>query len=436
MGIAFVACSHETVYDENYQDKERTYDYDQAFTKEFGTIAKGHKWGFDQTTGFSMTRSALTSSPDMWKIPANLEAGRTNQSGWNANKMNPVVAEKFQADNHKILVGDGIYNNYWLQQVDKPQGYDKHTIVALEAYNSTRNAWEVVTNFEKGQSETDFKIENTNTVAGLNRSVEIATLMVDMGGKPYNNVNDANDPANGSLFRVLMEDNKGNSVYNYDYVLFSATFHHKKPKKQDMLDEFLGFRFTNDAANNKTTYWIIRVAKAEPDTEKIVAEGRVFCEDMGANDFDFNDIVFDAWILQSGDIRVRVLAHGGKLPIAIDGKEVKLGQMTNTGLNDQDPYEFTIKAEDGKAKYSKIEDILITVNPNGTAQESYNLTALIGSAPQKICAPIGASWPDEYVPIGKAYTDFPSWVNSMNPSLWTNHVVPTLVDSDMTNNQY
>ena len=438
MGFAFVACSHDTnMYDENFANKERVAEYNEAFTQAFGSIASGHQWGFDQTTGFSMTRTALTSSVAMWKIPENLEEGRKNMQGWNANEMNGVVAEKFKAANHKILVGDGIYNNYWLQHVDKPQGYDKHTIEALEAYNSTRDAWEVVTNFEKGQNTADFKIESSNTIAGLNRSVEVATLMVDMGGKPYNNVNDADDPANGSLFRVLMTDNDGNSVYNYDYALFSAMCHHKKPKKKDMLDEFLGFRFTNDNTNSKTTYWIIRLAKAEEDTEEILAEGRVFCEDMGANDFDFNDVVFDAWILKSGDIRVRVLAHGGILPIFVDGEKVTLEQMTNTGVNDDEPYEFTIKAVNNKPKYTAIKDIPITVTPNGTtdnSENSYDLTAPIGSAPQKVCAPVGTSWPDEYVPISRSYTQFPDWVTSLNPKIWSLHVVPELVDGLMSNN--
>ena len=144
-----------------------------------------------------------------------------------------------------------------------------------------------------------------------------------------------------------------------------------------------------------------------------------------------------SWILKNGDIRVRVLAHGGKLPIFIDDNEVKLSQMTNTGLNDQDPYEFTIAAKSEKTpKYSNIEDIPVTVTPNGGAENSYTLGAPIGSAPQKICAPIGANWPDEYVPINEAYNDFSSWVNSNNPRLWILNVVPNLVDGNMDNNQY
>lgn len=423
MGFAFVACSHESVYDENHAEKERTFDYDQAFTQEFGTIAKGHKWGFDQTAGFqTQTRSALTSSPDMWKIPVNLEEGRKNMQGWNAN----AVADKFASNDPKDF-NTFTFDNYWLQHVDMPQGNDKHKILALEAYNSNLDKWEVVTNFTKGKDTDDFVIESTYAIAGRNRVVEVATLMVDMGGKP---------DKDGNLFRVKMQDGD-NIVYNTDYSLLTCEAYHKKPKKQNLIDSFLAFRFLNLEASGKTSYWVIRLEAAVEDNDMVLKEGRVLCEDMGANDFDFNDVVFDAWILKNGDIRVRVLAHGGKLPIFIDDNEVKLSQMTNTGLNDQDPYEFTIAAKSANTpKYSNIEDIPVTVTPNGGAENSYTLGAPIGSAPQKICAPIGANWPDEYVPINEAYNDFSSWVNSNNPRLWILNVVPNLVDGNMDNNQY
>ena len=62
VGFAFVACSHDTISNENYVEKKRDAEYQQAFNKAFGTIASGHKWGFDQTTGRSLTRTSLVSS--------------------------------------------------------------------------------------------------------------------------------------------------------------------------------------------------------------------------------------------------------------------------------------------------------------------------------------------------------------------------------------
>ena len=151
---------------------------------------------------------------------------------------------------------------------------------------------------------------------------------------------------------------------------------------------------------------------------------------MGANDFDFNDVVFDAQILNSGAIKIKVLAHGGKLPISIAGVKVTLGEMTNTGLADDDIQEFTIPA----GRYSNIIDIPVEVVPNGDANNAYDLTAQKGAAPQKVCVPVGTLWPDEYVRIDRAYSPFTSYVNISNPAEWTYTVNSPLVDLDLTNN--
>ena len=422
MGFAFAACSHESVYDEKHVEKERTFDYDQAFTKEFGTIASGHKWGFDQTTGRSLTRTAVTSTSEIWLIPDNLANGTVKKEGKAANAVQTEFQTEYNKEKHGKLAQtlDIDFNNYFLQHTDMPQNI-KNQIDCIEAWNSkgTTGKWEKVTNFEKGKNTDDFTIENTNLIAGINRSSACTTLMKDMGGQPYNNTNDATDPANGKLFRVKYTD----GTYNYDYY-FHPYYEYYHNSQQNTKGSFLGFYFDGSRnSNGKPSFWCIKIAQADRDPNSIVAEGRVLCEDMGANDFDFNDVVFDARILGSGEIKIIVLAHGGKLPIAIDGVEVTLGQMTNTGVNVADPQEIIIPA----GKYSKIEDIPVTVDPNGAAGNAYNLEAKVGSAPQKICAPVGTPWPKEYKKIGEAYSPFTEWVNTKDPAFWSEKMNPELV---------
>ena len=436
MGFAFVACSHETVYDENHAEKERTFDYDQAFAKEFGTIAKGHKWGFDQTTGHSFTRASYDKTHEVWIIPENFTHGRRTKEGNAAN----AVQAAFNTNLSQTLNMD--FKNYWLQHVDMPKNV-KVDIVCLEAYNSNTKAWEAVKNFDAGKNETDFQIEkeydveitaeSQNFLAEMNTSAACTTLMTDMGGE--------GDPQNGNkIFRVKMKEKKGKTTsyyYNYDYY-FLPNFSYHKNDAQSIYGDFLGFYFTSPQ-NGKTGFWVIKIAAAEKYTpttpNPVAAEGRVLCEDMGANDFDFNDVVFDAWIMKTGEIKIKVLAHGGKLPIAIDGVNVTLGQMTNTGVNTADYQEFTIAAVDGKAKYASIDAIPVTVNPNGAADNTYNLEAKVGSAPQKICVPIGTDYPDEYVKISEAYTPFTEWVSILSPSDWTYTVNAILVDGILSNNE-
>lgn len=425
MGFAFAACSHETVYDEKHVEKERTFDYDQAFTKEFGTIASGHKWGFDQTTGRSLTRTAVTSTSEIWLIPDNLANGTVKKEGKAANAVQSEFQNEYNKSSHGKLVQtlDINFNNYFLQHTDMPQNI-KNQIDCIEAWNSKGTGkWEKVTNFEKGKNTDDFTIENTNLISGMNRSSACTTLMKDMGGQPYNNTNDATDPANGKLFRVKYTD----GTYNYDYY-FHPYYEYYHNSQQNTKGSFLGFYFDGSRnPNGKPSFWCIKIAQADRDPNSIVAEGRVLCEDMGANDFDFNDVVFDAWIMGNGTINIKVLAHGGKLPIAIDGVDVTLGQMTNTGVNVADYQEITIAAVGGQPKYSTIEAIPVTVNPNGKADDSYNLEAKVGSAPQKICAPIGTLWPLEYKKISQAYSPFTTWVNTKDPAEWSAKMVPEFV---------
>ena len=413
MGIAFVACSHETVYDENHAEKERTFDYDQAFTKEFGTIASGHKWGFDQTTGRSLTRTAVIETNEYWVIPENCWGGSQNKEGWNANTILGWIIKDTEG-NILPTLADFSFDNYFLQHVEKVNGNTGHTITRLEAYNSNTKQWEAVTNFNRADNpngEFTITAEDTYFYAPKNKSAHGTTLMANMGGSP--------DPVTGKLFRLLKTD----GGYSYDYGFFRTRAYHKDLKKYIDNEPFLAFNIAGD-------FWVIRLGVGEKITEPedpIYAEGRVLCEDMGANDFDFNDVVFDATIMKTGEIKIKVLAHGGKLPIAIDGVVVTLGQMTNTGVSEADYQEFTIDAVNGQPKYASVAAIPVTVNPNGTAGDSYNLEANVGTAPQKICAPIGTRWPKEYTKISDAYSPFGNWVNNATPADWTNAMKSELV---------
>lgn len=426
LGIAFTACSRD-VYDENYADKVRVNDYDQAFTKEFGTIAKGHKWGFDQTTGRSFTRTSLDKTSEAWIVPDNFKNARITKEGNAANALessfNTSLPQTFEGFN---------FNNYWLQHVEMPQNV-KVSIIRLEAYNSKEGNWEKVLNFDGGKNETDFQFlsdedeldanpitaESTNFITGVNKSVPCATLMTNMGG--------SGDPNNNNkLFRVYQATKHGKQYtysYNYDYY-FLTNFEYYKNSAQNISGDFLGFHFT--ANNGKSSFWCIKIAEAQKEENPVLAEGRILCEDMGANDFDFNDVVFDATIMRTGEIKIKVLAHGGKLPIAIDGVDVTLGQMTNTGLNKANCQEFTIAAVNGSPKYASIDAIPVTVNPYGGAENIYILEAPIGSAPQKVCVPVGTLWPIEYTKLSSAYTPFTTWVSILDPAEWT-----YLMDQDL-----
>lgn len=432
IAAVFTSCSKSTdLYDadaaqKNQQEQKAAQlrkTYSDAFIKEFGPIASNNAWGFDQTTGRSLTRQAVTSTSEIWLIPDNLANGTVKKEGKAGNAVQTEFQTEYNKEKHGKLAQtlDIDFNNYFLQHTDMPKNI-KNQIDCIEAWNSNGTGkWEKVTNFEKGKDTDDFTIENTNLISGMNRSSACTTLMKDMGGQPYNNTNDATDPANGKLFRVKYTD----GTYNYDYY-FHPYYEFYHNSQQNTKGSFLGFYF--DGSRNpsgKPSFWCIKIAQADRDPNSIVAEGRVLCEDMGANDFDFNDVVFDAWIMGSGEIKIKVLAHGGKLPIAIDGVDVTLGEMTNTGLATAPTQEFTIPA----GKYSSINDIPVTVVPNSSATNGIALTSEKGSAPQKVCVPVGTLWPVEYTRIDAAYTPFTSFVSTSSPLDWMCEYVPNNVYS-------
>ena len=448
-GVSFMACSKDVTFDENAQNQakaeaelaQKFATYESDFGKTFGTVAAGHKWGFDQTTGIT-TRTAVTTTDDYWLIPENLWGGSQNKEGWDANSLHAMYVKMNQEGGMLSSVSDFSFDNYFLQHVEKVQGGQvKHSVAALEAYNSNTGNWEAVTNFEAGDNPSGtFQITapNTDFFAPKNKSAAGTTLMANMGGNAYNNEDDADDPGNGKIFRLVMKEDKHSTAtyYNYNYGFFRAKAWHKDLKRYIENELFLAIQLPPKNQNKDNSYWIIRLGVAEKATvpDPVLAEGRVLCEDMGANDFDFNDVVFDATIYRTGETKIKVLAHGGVLPVAIDGVPVTLGKMTNTGMNEAEYQEFTIAAVNGQPKYSKIEDIPVTVDPNGEAGYPYNLEAKVGSAPQKVCVPINTRWPDEYILISKAYTPFDQWVNTTQPSLWTMTVVSRLTDLIMENN--
>ena len=389
MGFAFVACSHEgATYDENYASKEKVAQYEQAFITEFGSIASGHDWGFGRTQGARTRGEAVVSTSECWDIPSNFLNPAQNKEGHYANEI------KNAANKDKITESIDIdFNNYLLQHVEKPNK-NKKSFGQLQAYSS-KSGWINVSNFSDGQNNNPKFL-----VGGLNKALKGTTLMKDMGGAPT---------SDGKLFRFGSE---GNWSYNYKFFTYNG-------------ETFLCLNYGDN-------WWFIKIASVQKTTD-VVAEGRIFCEDMGANDFDFNDVVFDVVFKKDKTIEIEILAHGGKLSISVADTPVTLGEMTNTGLKKVDSQKFTIQPVDGDYKYPNVLSIPVVVDPNGTAK-AMELNGKPGTIPQKICTFRGTPWPDEYVNIKKVYPDFASWVNAQNPKEWEHLIVGRLADFDMSNN--
>ena len=440
MGVVFVSCSSKDVYDEenaaNLKQQQRVGDYQQAFEKAFGKIAVGNDWGFGSA---SATRAAATTNYDQY--------GLTGLSEPINGK--PKVDEFIRKFNEASVADPSEINfsDYFLQHVIKQTGNGNkgwgtkdqhHQMAQLQAFNYNTGDWEDVTNFEKGQN-TKHLINGKNVTKGT-------TLMVNMG-----------TPDNHPQFRWIAKKNaevgEGYECENYiikkvdgqyylgmSYVNKPAETTETSARKKDKPTPPGGGPGAGNEAQPYDSYdaWIIRLVKAvgNPGYKEY---GRVMCEDLGStddSDLDFNDVVFDAYILNDGSINISVKAAGGTLrPITVAGVEVTLPQMCNTGYNDitADPQEFTIPAATAtKNGWTTVASIPVIVP--GVDGKNHELTAKSdGTAPAKVCTYVGVPWAKERTKLSDAYDDWTSYVNTTSPKVWyqnmkTGNICPLFFD--------
>ena len=282
--------------------------YSDAFAKEFGAIAPNHDWGFGSTA--AKTRGVWNEDFSSYELPAIIKnnVGKNFDKTFNSSKATTVTElPQFIKDGTYIL-------QHVFKQTSNGSGNgtgtndSHHQEAQLQAYDFVAGAWIDVTNFVGGQ--------NVHHIVDHNgkKMTKGCTMLANMG-----------TPTEGQpLFQWVAKQNS-NSPDDVcsNYII-----------KEYKGEYYLGMGYNNA---NKKQYdaWIIKIVPATAINPN-ETRGRIFCEDLGnTGDIDFNDIVFDATIKSNGNIEVKVLAAGGTLPVWIGGEKVNLGEMTNTGVNNE-----------------------------------------------------------------------------------------------------
>ena len=399
--IGLCACEKD-VYTGVTQDQI----YEQVFEKQFGQIAPTQTWGFNNKI---VTRSADPRG-NMWEsegylVPADITSDERETV---LNVFNNVytgeckslidwdcffVQQVYKGDSEYIAGNGGkvIGSNHmdWLcTETDK-----QVQVVCWWPYEET-----VVTVPLYPDHIFDFNGSNSSDYGGR-------MLMVNSN---TNRFGYHESESNGVYWYFRMEKINGNYYVGLDY-----SAEGQNPNQQVQRDYIY-----ND--------WIIKVTpgKGTP-VDPVVEEGRIICEDMGnIGDFDFNDVVFDAVIHESGKTEIILLAAGGTLDISVDGVNVGevMGKMVNTGLTKVNTYYF-----ESENLYNNLIDIPIIVTKTDAAGlvTSYELTAEMGKAPQKICVPVTFKWCIEYKNIKDAYPGFKDWVTG--GKFWSGEVNNELI---------
>ncbi len=400
--LSFTACSNHDFEAMTAQEIKEAQ-YAAAFEQTFGTISPTQTWGFSQT---ATTRSADPRG-NMWasegyNVPADITESEKEA-------VLAVFSQKGKASYEaledwdcffiqQVYKGDSIYiagNNAkvtgsdhmdWLVAYD-PIGVQETQYV----WNAEKNANDVFIVTNHDDHVNDFNNSYSNDYDGC-------MLMINSSTKRFG-FRSSEDSKMHYTFR--MEEINGNYYVGLD---FEATG--DNPNQQISRD------YVYDD-------WIVKIVPGKGISDKVKEEGMIICEDLGTiGDFDFNDVVFYAKVWQSGKVDIDILAAGGTLDITVAEVNVGevMGKMVNTSLKSVPTYSFV-----AAKKYNSLIEIPVIVSKTDAAGNvtSYELSAQMGKAPQKICVPKGFRWCKEYKSLAEAYTGFKDWTSGKSDT-WAN----------------
>ena len=411
-GLLFASCVSDVKYSEQ-EMKELTYS--NAFEQAFGTISPTQTWGFPQTMRTANTKG------NMWEKEGYVIPNKITED--ELNKVLDVFSkpgkESYESKVNwdcffvqQVYKGDSIYvagngakvtgsdHMDWLVAYD-PIGFDE-VVYGLPEYNYQPT---IIRNHDDHVN--DFNNSYSNDYDGC-------MLMVNSSTQRFG-FRSSEDSKMHYTFR--MEEIDGNYYVGLD---FEATG--QNPNQQVVRD------LVYDD-------WIVKIVPGNGYSDKVKEEGMIICEDLGTiGDFDFNDVVFYAKVWESGKTEIWLLAAGGTLNLTVAGQEVHkaFGVSQTTMVNTEestgkgatkDPFYFV-----ASNKYNSLIEIPIIVSTKNNAGNitSYELSAKMGEAPQKICVPKGFKWCKEYKSLSIAYPGFKEWTTGTSDT-WAGQYNENLV---------
>lgn len=358
----FSSCSNEEVYDPTKAAELKKAQYDAAFVERYGIISPNQDWGFSENPS---TRGAVTNNNE-WATRYKLEV----PDDWAyIESKTEEIKELFRNPNPAYIVDNIDWSDFFVQYV---------------WHNSSCNM-----NQLKSHKEND---TNGDLVNNFNKSAKSIMFMEKSGTGSFS-----------------YEGDGGQRFNNYVILCFEGNY-------------YVGFDYERRIANQiiepdgDYTDWILKITPAQYTTAR-----RIMAEDLGEiGDFDFNDVVFDAAIVNGGDAVITLLAAGGTLPLYIGGESaeyevhkrfgVSTGTIVNTAVGkhqNKAPVVFRLAGYANKT----IVDIPISVN-------GMTLKAETGRAPGKLSVPTTTDWANETQAIDNRYLKFKDYVNNPDIIWW------------------
>lgn len=352
LGITLYSCGSENLYDPEKAGELKLARYEAAFIEKYGEINPNQDWGF----GSVVTRSANTNS-NLWSEYVQVPTCEDLTQ----EKINKIV-KLFQKPKNATIVDGLNWSDFFVQHVYLKPGRTNMNQLTVYKENGERD-----------------EVNNFNMSAGG------TMLMQNSGTKNFS-----------------YKGEEGREYNKYIIIFYEG-------------DYYVGFDF--ECNMNQITYpdgdysdWIVRIKPAEYKDAC-----RVMAEDLNDTngDFDFNDVVFDAAIMNDGTAIITLQAAGGTMPLYIEDKEVHklFGVSETTMVNTQEGKKNAVPCVIFRLEedYTDIKDIPIIVN-------GVELRAEIGKAPGKLCCSTDYAWTNERENIEKRYRSFQSHIQ--NGTTW------------------
>jgi hypothetical protein len=402
--LSFTACNKndfEPMTDQEIKEAK----YAAAFEQVFGTISPTQTWGFSQT---ATTRSAQPNS-NQW-----------GTNDWDGRYLNyPKPADITPEERAKVLAvfnekGKESYtdlvnwSNFFVQQVYcGTNGWKMNELACWDPQGCNCTIYPDWNNYQPTIVFSNDDICNNFNGGKYNNNAEQGCMLMFNSSTSQWSFKTSQSGGERIYDHWRMEKIDGSYYVGLDHEAWrQAPANANEEDKRDYV--------YND--------WIIKIVPGNgvtPPIDRVKEEGMIICEDLGTiGDFDFNDVVFYAKVWESGKADIEILAAGGTLDIAVAGVKIGdvMGKMVNTGLKSVPTYSFT-----AANTYNSLIEIPIVVSKTDAAGNvtSYELSAQMGKAPQKICVPKGFRWCKEYKSLAEAYTGFKDWTSGKSDT-WAN----------------
>jgi len=402
--LSFTACNKndfEPMTDQEIKEAK----YAAAFEQVFGTISPTQTWGFSQT---ATTRSAQPNS-NQW-----------GTNDWDGRYLNyPKPADITPEERAKVLAvfnekGKESYtdlvnwSNFFVQQVYcGTNGWKMNELACWGPQGCNCTIYPDWNNYQPTIVFSNDDICNNFNGGKYDNNAEQGCMLMFNSSTSQWSFKTSQSGGERIYDHWRMEKIDGSYYVGLDHEAWrQAPANANEEDKRDYV--------YND--------WIIKIVPGNgvtPPIDRVKEEGMIICEDLGTiGDFDFNDVVFYAKVWESGKADIEILAAGGTLDIAVAGVKIGdvMGKMVNTGLKSVPTYSFT-----AANTYNSLIEIPIVVSKTDAADNvtSYELSAQMGKAPQKICVPKGFRWCKEYKSLAEAYTGFKDWTSGKSDT-WAN----------------